>query len=92
MFRDGALHAQIVADFVLEVADDRAQSDAFRRSAELRDAYLREFYDMADRVARGYEAIDLDRLKARLEAITANVLGQDAVRAVLLHNVVISEV
>ena len=92
VFRDGALHAQLIADFQLEVTSDQAQLEIYRRAAELRDAYLSEFYDMADRVARGHELIDLDQLKVRLEAITTRVLGPDLVRAVLIKNVIIHEV
>lgn len=92
VFRDGALHAQLIADFQLEVTSDQAQTEVYRRAAELRDAYLSELYDMADRVARGHEVIDLDRLKLRLEAITTRVLGPGLVRAILIQNVIIHQV
>jgi flagellar basal body-associated protein FliL len=92
VFRDDALYAQFIVEIVLEVADGPTKEQAYGRVTELRNAYLREFYDVAERIAHTDEFVDLDWLTERLRVATVTVLGAEALRAVLLQNVLIQEV
>jgi len=83
VIRDGELERNIYIALRLQVAP--ANADGVRRHAQaLRDVYLRALFDIIPSQLDSRDTLDLGKIKARLNAITDQVVGEDKVDDVLI--------
>lgn len=79
--------SQIISLVVsLEVKDQIAAKEVERLTPRLKDAYIQDMYGVLTRqAAMEGGVIQVGHIKARLNKVTAKVMGQDRVRDVLLQ-------
>ena len=87
VIRGARIRAQITFSLVLELFEDTERTDVLEALPRLRHAYLFGLKKYVDRHRKIMRSVNLPKLKKILMESTAQVLGREAVRAVLVQSV-----
>jgi hypothetical protein len=85
--RGARIRAQITFSLTLELSEDTERTDVLESLPRLRHAYFLGLKKYVDRHRKIMRSVNLPKIKKILMKSTAQVLGREAVRAVLVQSV-----